>query len=140
MKIVGQLVLAPGLSFIPVGDLPETVRDRLNGSGYAVTRPTGRVSSTLLDDDATQLLREFAAPTTIVEAVLRFSRRRTLDPEQVLDASYPVLRRCLDNGFLIEAGSPGSAGPTTAFAIGERVAGGIVVRCVHALEDGEIYQ
>jgi eukaryotic-like serine/threonine-protein kinase len=139
MNITGPLELAPDLAFVPLAALPAAIREKLGAAdGYAMTRPAGRAPSTFVDEDAAALLREFAGPSTIADAVLRYSAGRGLDPGRVLEDSYPALRRCLDGGYLVEPGA--RAVFADAVAVGERVAGGIVLRRVQALEDSEIYQ
>jgi eukaryotic-like serine/threonine-protein kinase len=139
--LAGPLVLSPDVVFVPVGDLPEAVRDQLGEpTGYAVTRPHGRASSTLLDVAAADLLKEFTSPSTIVEAVIRYSRDRNLDPERVLDNAYLALRQCMDSGYLVPPGAQPEQPARPVFATGDRVADGVVQRCLQTLEDGEVYQ
>lgn len=141
MSVADPLVLSPDVMLIRVRDLPAPVRDQIGDeTGYAITQTRGRAASTLIDDRGAQLLREFASPSTIVDAVIRYSRRSSLDAERVLEEAFPVLRRCLDHGYLVEAGSARSQPQAVAFTIGEQVAGGTVLRCVQTLEDSEIYQ
>jgi serine/threonine protein kinase len=139
--LADPLVLSPDVVFVPVSDLPKAVRDQLGEpNGYAVTRPHGRASSTLLDVAAADLLKEFTSASTIVEAVIRYSRQRNLDPERVLDDAYLALRRCVDSGYLVPPGAELAQPSRPAFAAGDRVAAGVVLCCLQALEDSEIYQ
>jgi len=143
MNLSGSLVLSPDVHVIPVTDLPGAIRERLGGGdrgGHAVTHPHARSSSTLVDDGLAELLREFETSSTVVEAVLRYSTRRGLDAESVLEDAFPALRRCVEQGYLVEADSPRALRHRDSFSPGERIGGGIVLRCLQALEDTEIYQ
>ena len=145
MSIADPLVLMPDTTFIPVADLPEPIREQLGEqfgqrSGYVLTQPRDRKMSTLVDEGTAELLREFTAPSTIVDVVIRYSRPRGLDPERVLEESFPTLRRCLAEGYLVRPGTERARRLATTFAVGDRVADGVVLRCVHSLEDSEIFQ
>ena len=138
-----ELVLSPGILMLPVAQLPPRIRDQLGDDeqgGFALTRPHGRSSSTLIDDALAELLGEFRSPSTVVEAIIRYSSRLGLDPDDALTASYAALRRCLDQGYLVTAGSERSKPIEVVFPVGRRVAGGAVVRCLRVLEDSELHQ
>ncbi len=145
MSVADPLQLSQGIAFIPIQDLPEDVQERLRDqfgacTGHAITQTRGRRSSILVSEDTAQLLQEFATASTIVDAVIRFSCQRDLDPERVLEASFPTLRRCLDDGYLVESKAQHPLALKHAYAVGDRVGGGVVIRSLHTLEDSEIYQ
>ncbi len=146
MTLTGVLVLAAGVEIIPVADLDERVRQRLGAlqdtpaDAHALTRPQGRGTSTLVDQSLVDLLREFASPTTVVDAVLRFCTTRRLEPKRVLDESYSPLRRCVDQGYLVEAGSGSARRVTQMYASGDPLAGGAVESLIHILDDVELYR
>lgn len=138
-----RLVLSPGILIVPVADLPRQVREQLGDDeqgAFALTRPYGRSSSTLVDEALAALLGEFRSPSTVVDAIVRYSRHQALDPDATLTESYPALSRCLRQGFLVPEGSPPSQPVEVSFAVGERVASGTVVRCLRVLEDSELHQ
>lgn len=141
MKVTETLTLAADVLIIPVGRLPQRMRDEIGGDGdFAITRTHGRMPSVLVRRDAATLLGEFREPSTIVEAVLRYSRREGVDAETVLDDSYPALRRFIAAGCLANVDSDRARPRRTVLSVGERVAGGTVVRTLRALEDTELYQ
>jgi serine/threonine-protein kinase len=138
-----SLVLDPSVVMIPLAELPAAVRGRFVDSdqqGFALTRRRGRAPSTLIDAALAELLDEFRSPTTIVEAIIRYSRRLELEPERALTEAYPALRGCVSQGYLVSAGSEQAKPLEVSFAPGQRIAGGTVVRCVQALEDTEVHQ
>jgi serine/threonine protein kinase len=141
MRVLDPLVLAPDVLVIPLPELPAPIRDQLGDEGeFVLTQARGRVSSLVVDRAAADLIREFTVSSTIVEAVVRYSWERGLDPERVLEDGYPVLRRCLGQGFLVPAESDLAQPRRVAFPLGQRVAGGAVLRCIRFLGDTEVYQ
>lgn len=141
MNVTQVLALASDVLVIRVTDLPRAGRDELgDDGGFAVTRARGRSPSILVDDATAQLLGEFRQPSTIVEAVIRLSRRLQEDPETVLSQSYPTLRQFLVGGHLVSVDSKRAKPHQLALAVGERLADGAVVRCVRVLDDTEVYQ
>jgi hypothetical protein len=67
----------------------------------------------LLDARWAGLVEELKTPRTLVEAVIRFSRARGLDPESTLVEAYPLLERLLAAGVLVPA-VPAEAGSAEA--------------------------
>jgi serine/threonine protein kinase len=141
MRITDSFALAGDVLVIRVSDLPPAVREEIGERGaFVVTRARGRTPSVLVDEASAELLGEFREPSTIVDAVLRVSRRLERDPEAVLSESYPTLRRFMAGSYLVGSDSDGRAQHRIAFSVGQRIAGGAVVRCVRVLEDTELYQ
>jgi serine/threonine-protein kinase len=124
---------------VPVAELPAEVRRRLAGEAgdWAITRPGLRTPSRIVDAGAAQLLSELRSPGTLVEAVLRYSRARGLDPEATLAAAFPLLSQLLDSGFLVPEGE-GAILPS--LVPGDEVEGFRVIACVQSLDDTEVYQ
>jgi serine/threonine-protein kinase len=142
MPILDPLVLPPDLTLLPVADLPEPVRATLefDEGDWALTRPRTRGGAKIVDPGSAELLREFRTPTTIADAVIRFSRRNGHAPEDTLDAAYPVLARLVASRLLVPPGSDEARRIEPWFAPGEAIGGFEVVRCVQVLEDTELYQ
>ena len=142
MAITDPLVLPPDVVLVPVADLPEDVRRRLDpdAGDWAVTRPRTRSSSCLIDADAAVLLEEFRSPRTIAEAVIRFSRAREVDPASVLPQAYPLLDRLVRSGFLVPDGTDEAEAILPSLAPRDEVAGFEILECVQSLEDTELYQ
>ncbi|HVG07950.1 MAG TPA: lanthionine synthetase LanC family protein [Thermoanaerobaculia bacterium] len=142
MAITDPLVLPSDVMLLPVADLPEEVRRQLTWEegDYAVTRPKSRTPSRIVDAGAADLLGQFREPVTIVEAVIRFSRERSLDPETTLEEAYPLLERLLASGFLVSEGSDDAGAIRESLVPGEEIAGFEVLECVQGLEDTELYQ
>jgi predicted Ser/Thr protein kinase len=142
VSITDPLVLPEDVLLLPVAELPEETRRQLTWEegDYAVTRPRSRTPSRIVDAGAADLLRTFREPVTIVEAVIRFSRERSLDPETTLEEAYPLLERLLTAGFLVAEGSQEAEAIRQVHQAGEEVAGFEVLECIQGLEDTELYQ
>jgi eukaryotic-like serine/threonine-protein kinase len=142
VEILDPIVLSPDVILLPVADLPEGVRRRLDPEegDWAITHPRSRTPSKLIDARAVELLEEFKSPRTIVDAVIRYSRAQGLDPEETLVEAYPLLERLLSAGFLVREGSEEASGIAATLQPGDRIAGFEVLECVQSLEDAEVYQ
>ncbi|MFL6262431.1 MAG: lanthionine synthetase LanC family protein [Thermoanaerobaculia bacterium] len=141
MAITDPILLSPDVVLVPVAELPEEVRRRLDpGEGdWAITHPRARTPSRLLDAASAALLAELKSPRTIVDAVIRYSQARDLDPESTLVEAYPLLERLLAAGFLVAAGSEEAGGIVASLAPGDRVVGFEVLEAVQVLEDTELH-
>src|SRR5262249_41144502 len=107
MAITDQFVLPADVVLVPVEELPEEVRRQAacEPGDVAITRPRSRAPSRIVDADAAELLREFRTPRTIVEAVVRYSRARQVDPEATLEDAYPMIQGFVHAGVIVAAGS-----------------------------------
>ena len=141
MAITDPILLSPDVVLVPVAELPEEVRRRLDPSegDWAITHPKARTPSRLLDAASAALLAELKSPRTIVDAVIRYSQARDLDPESTLVEAYPLLERLLAAGFLVPEGSEEAGGIAPSLAPGDRIAGFAALECVQALEDTELH-
>lgn len=139
--MTGPLVLPEDVQIVPLAGLPASARARIGGESqdYAVTRPRSRATSKVIDAQAAALLREFEKPTTLVEAILRFSRATHRNPSDVLEDVYPFLESCLVSKLLVEPGwDAESIQPT--LAVGDYMASYRVEECVQVLADSELYR
>lgn len=142
MAITDPLILPPDVLLLPVAELPDELRGQLRceEGDYAVTRPRSRTPSRVVDAQAAALIGEFKSPRTIVEAVLRYSRAREIDPERTLEEAYPLLQGLVGSGFLVPEGDAGAESIQPSLHPGDEIAGFEVVECVQGLEDTELYQ
>jgi eukaryotic-like serine/threonine-protein kinase len=140
--ISGPLVLPADVLLVPVADLSQAARLQLNcqDGDVAITRPRLRTPSRLVSAGAAELLREFATPSTVVEAVIRRSRACGDDPEASLEGAYPLLARLVREGFLVSASDAKARRIEASWEAGERIAGCTVQCCLQVLEDTEVYQ
>ncbi len=127
---------------MPVGDLPEQMQRQITAEpgDYAFSRRNSRSYSKVLDPEAAALIREFEKPSTIAQAVARFSVSNKLDAERVLVESLPLLRSLVETGLLVAAGSPESVAVAPSVEIGSSMEGWTIVTAVQAFEDCEVYQ
>jgi len=138
-----ELLLAPDVQMVPVSALDEKMRGAFKGADaerVALTRRMGRAASTLVDAALAEVLEEFREPSTIAQAILRYSQRTGLDGAATLDDVYVSLRQCFEHGYLVDAHDDRATATEVIFAPGDEVADGTVVRCVHLVDDVEVHQ
>ena len=141
MTITGRFVLPPDVTLVPVTTIPEERRKfRHEANDWAVTRRRSRAPSRVVDADAAALLREFSEPTTIVDAIVRFSRERGVDAEATLESSYPLLDALVTSGVLVSENGRDAEGIRESLVQGEGFGGWEVVALVQLLDDTELYQ
>jgi len=142
MSITGLFVLPEGVAFEPIDRLPEAIQRQISAQpgDYALSRTNARSYSKVVDAESVELIRQFERPSTIAQAVARFSLNKRLDAEQVLVESLPLMRSLLESGLLVVAGSPDVAAIAIALEAGIVIDGWTVVRAIQSLEDAEVYQ
>ena len=108
---------------------------------YTLSRLHGRVPSQIVDGETASLLRLFREPTTIVEAVIRNSRELSKDPKSWLDELLPHLDGFLRSHVLVPADAQQEERELRPLIdAGGIAAGWTIVRCVHLMEESEIYR
>jgi len=138
----GPLILNEDVVLVPVEQLPDETRDQIEWSpgDIAVSRTRGRSGSTIVTPELAELLAGFRQPRTMVEAVILFSRLHGINPEEVLEGSYPVLRRMVEGRVLVP---PGQAEDRDAgggsWVVGDWVSLGRISRTLQILDDTEVY-
>jgi serine/threonine-protein kinase len=142
MAITDPLVLPDDVIITPVTDLPAYLRERMEyvEGDHVITRPRSRTASFLFSRQTAELLKLFATPTTFVQAVIHFSRASNADPETVLTDAFPIIQDFLHASFLVTADTQHTQRILPSFTAGQRVAGCEIMRCVHIVEDTEVYQ
>jgi len=138
--MTGPLVLPKDVQIVPLASLSANVRARIAGENheFALTRPNSRAPSKVVDAQGAEFLREFEKPTTLVEAIVRFSKTVGREPAQVLDEVYPFLESCLVAKLLVEPGIDAEV-IRASFEKGVVVANLKVLECIQALDDTELY-
>ena len=142
MQLTEPMVLPMDLLLLPVQDLPEKVRKQVEAEegDYALTRPHSRTPSRIVDAAAADLLKEFRSPITIVDAVIRYSREKNVDPEKTLEEALPMLERLAGSHLLVLSSSDEAKQILPSLEPSSRFMEFEVVRCVQSLEDTELYQ
>ena len=142
MAITDPILLSPDVVLVPVAELAEEIRRKLDPEegDWALTHPRARATSRLISARSAELLAEFKSPSTIVEGVIRYSQAHGLDPESTLVEAYPLLQRLLGAGFLVAEGSDEAGGISSSLKAGDRILGFEVLECVQALDDTELHQ
>ena len=105
LEATDPLVLSDEVIVFPIVELDPAVRAAIDaGAGeYGVTKRNSRRTTRLIDQAAAELLEEFRSPTSVPDAIDRFSQRAGIAPRQVLDGSFEFLSRMVRDGFLVSA-------------------------------------
>jgi eukaryotic-like serine/threonine-protein kinase len=142
MALTDPFVLPRDIILTPVATLPAALRERLNceDGDYTLTHPRARTSSRIVDGQTAALLEELRHPTTIVEAIIRYSQAAGADPQETLVAAYPVIVRFIQAGLLVPADSEEARQIAPSFPVDGTVAGFIILRVIQVLADTELYQ
>ena len=138
-----RLSLRDDVMIRPLNEVPESIRERLDGApdDFVISQSRGRNASMLVDARFAELIQSFKRPLTFAEAVIEFSRPRELDPEEVLEAAWPIVSRLTHRGILVdETDEEARAASRQSFQPGNRVEDLTIVRCLQVLDDGELYQ
>lgn len=139
--MTGELILPDDVEIVPLSRFPAIVREHIGAGNheYAVSRVRSRVPTKVIDGQEAELLRQFKMPTTLVQAILRFSKMKHRQPTQILEEVYPFLESCLSAGLLVE---PGSASEAIRESLEKDalIAGYQVQECIQVLFDTELYR
>jgi eukaryotic-like serine/threonine-protein kinase len=142
MSMEPLFTLAEDVLVFPVSDLEPTVQAQAASKpgDFIVTRPNARETSTLLDQNGVALIESFRQARSVVDAVIHFSSARGLDPHQVLDEAYPLIRQMVTANFLVPADSAQAQRIMPTLNPGDTVAGWTVEQSVHLVDDTEVYR
>ncbi|HYH09373.1 MAG TPA: lanthionine synthetase LanC family protein [Thermoanaerobaculia bacterium] len=142
MNITESFVLKNDVVLIPCAELRDDVRNRITyeEGDFTVSRTHGRMASQVIDSETAALLKLFATPRTIVDAVLENSRMLQKDPESWLEELVPYLGTFLQNRVLVPAGADEEQTIEPLLTGGARFADWEVVQCVSLVEDSEIHR
>ena len=141
VTITEPILLPADVVVVPVDELPEETREQLEHKpgDYALTRPHTRMTSSIVDESTAGLLERFRAPTTIVDAVIDYSRSEGLDAGDILERAFPMLAGFLNIGMLVPADSQLAAPIDATIAKGTRLIGFTVLEPVHVIDDTEVH-
>jgi serine/threonine-protein kinase len=142
MTLTDVFVLPAGTTLQPVMELTEEVRQAIGSAenDFALSRSNSRAHSKVVDAETAALIRQFDRPTTIAQAIARFSRGRSASPECLLEEALPFLRSLIAEQLLVADGSAEASGLQPSLAPDDHVGSWAVVRSIQALEDTEVYQ
>ncbi|MFN7936805.1 MAG: lanthionine synthetase LanC family protein [Bryobacteraceae bacterium] len=138
----GILVLPADVRFIPAKELAAEMRKKIGASeeDIAVTRPRSRTPSKVIDADTYALLREFEQPTTIVKAVLHYSKERKLKAESVLDEAFPLLQSFFESKLLVDPQSAEAQRVDASYQLGDTLDGMTIEESLAVISDTELYR
>jgi serine/threonine-protein kinase len=142
MALTDPLVLPAGTVIQPVSELTEELRKQIGAEDgdFILSRPSSRTQSKVIDAEAASLIRQFEKPSTIGQAVARFSRGKAASPERLLEEALPLLQSLIGVRLLVEADSTEAGQIQPSLENENSIDGWAVVRSIQTLEDSELYQ
>jgi eukaryotic-like serine/threonine-protein kinase len=95
----------------------------------------------LLNEPTIELLRQFKTPNTVLAAVASFGTSHPLEPMPDAAAVLSALKGLIAAGLLVRADATNWLGTIApSLRAGDRFEGYEVLRCVHCIEDAEVYE
>ena len=142
MQLTDRLVLPSEVLVFPVRALAPPVRAAIGCAPdeFAVTRRRSRRTTRIIDQAGADLLNQFRHPTSIVEAVRRFTDSAGLAPEDVVEACLPMLAEMISDGFIVPLGSDESLGEDDLLRAGSHVGRWEILEPLQRLEDSDVYR
>jgi serine/threonine protein kinase len=107
---------------------------------WIVTRVASRSRSMIISADLAELFQSFRTPRTIFDVILQYARVHALDPQAVLDKSWPVLTRFLHANWLVPENSYLSRDLAPWYEPGCSLMGHTVEACIHVADDTQVYR
>ena len=137
-----RMVMPADVKMASAGDFDPA---RLAGLEFAeddwiVMRPASRSRSMIISADLAELFRGFRTPCTILDAVLQYAMTRGLDPQAVLNESWPVLTRFLHANWLVPENSYLSRELAPWYEPGTSLMHHTVEACIHVTDDTQVYR
>src|ERR1700680_1752777 len=142
MELTDIFVLPAGTVLQPVSELTEELRREIGAAegDFALSRPNSRSHSKVVDAEAAALIWQFEKPSTIAQAVARFSRGKSVNAERLLEEAMPLLQSLITEQSLVTGNSIEASRLHPSLTNESSVEGWIILRCVQTLEDTEVYQ
>jgi serine/threonine-protein kinase len=130
------LVLAEAVVVFPISEIDPVKRASIDASDgdYGLTKNDSRRTTRLIDRTAAELLEEFRKPTSVPDAIVRFSRKFDADPSAVMVDSFEFLDGMVRDGFLMLA----SATADSRFGPLETTGGWRMLEPLRLLDDTEV--
>jgi eukaryotic-like serine/threonine-protein kinase len=141
MNILQPLVLPSDIFILPVAQLGSRLRRRLkhDATDWSITWPGSRTYTSIVDEMGAKLLSMFKSPTTMVDAVIRFSVQESVSPQETLEASFEMLAEFINDGILMPASSLLAKPIEASLPSGAQFGAYAILDCVYAVVDTEVY-
>jgi serine/threonine-protein kinase len=142
MNITDPFVLPKDVVLTKVKSLPKEERRQFEADDddLVLTRVRSRSQSKIVDAGMAKLIQEFREAKTIVDAVVAYSKDNGRDPDEILEAAYPILERLISSNILVPEGSDEAKPVEASLKVGDHWDRLHVIRITQLLEDSEIYQ
>jgi hypothetical protein len=142
MKITDPFVLPKDVVLTTVKSLSKEERRQFEADDddFVLTRVRSRGQSKIVDAGMAKLIQKFREANTIVDAVVAYGKDNGRDPEEILEAAYPILEKLISSNILVPEGSVEAKPVEASLEEGDHWDGLHVIRIAQLLADSEIYQ
>jgi serine/threonine protein kinase len=142
MDPTDRLVLPDEVIVFPIAALDPSVRAAIgcDPGEYGVTRRRSRHTTRVVDRAAAELIREFREPSSVVEAIRRFTSRAGLPVEDVVEPCVPLLNEMINDGFIVPVGMEEPAADSDQLRVGAFVGRWEVLEPIQLLDDSDVYR
>ncbi len=98
-----HVVLDEDAEIVALAELPESISRQIAGAerDFVLIRPYAAIQ--VIDAGTAALLEQFRYPTTIVDAILAYSRKIHVRPSEVLEYAFPLIQGFILGGVLARA-------------------------------------
>jgi len=137
-----RLIMPVDVELAPVGDFDPASLVGLEfvEGDWIVTRVASRSRSMIISADLAELFQSFRTPRTIFDVIRQYARVHALDPQTVLDESWPVITRFLHANWLVPEHSYLSRDLAPWYEPGSSLMGHTVEACIHVADDTQVYR
>jgi serine/threonine-protein kinase len=137
-----RLIMPVDVELAPVAEIDRRLLVDLQFAegDWIATRVGSRSRSIIISTDLAELIQAFRTPCTILEVIVHYARVHGLDPQDVLDESWPLLTRLLKANWLVPEDSDLRRSLEPWFKPGDLLAGYTTEACIHITEDTQVYR
>jgi serine/threonine-protein kinase len=137
-----QLILNEDADIHSINSLNTEIVNRLSGSNedYIISKKNSRVHSKRISKETRLFLEEFTHPSSLINAVVKYSGKYGIDPESLLTEVYPLIKSFIAYGFLEYYSDEKVYTRKKLYSNGDMAHGYKIISCIQFLDDTETYK
>jgi len=142
LSINDQYIIQQDFQLIPIKELSEDAKKRFscNADDFVISSKLSRSNSQVIDCDGALLLKEFQEPKSMIDAIISFSSKKSLDAQDVLDKSYSFLNQLRRSGTLVLSDGKMPKQISPQLPINSDFLSYSISRLINIIEDTEVYE
>ena len=142
MSINDLYIIQQDFQVIPIKELSEDAKKGFScdADDFVISSKLSRSNSQVIDCDGALLLKEFQEPKSMIDAIISFSSKRSLDAQDVLDKSYSFLNQLRRSGTLVLSDGKIAKQITPQLPINTDFLSYKISHLIKIIEDTEVYE